>query len=1140
MLHDCQRPASKQWLIVFCVALCLCRQSAALPIRYSDLRFPAQSATDTLYVLPVPWVIDDSVVVRTTHKLLVEYDDYRLLEPGNRLWLFRPLLSGDTLFVHLAYEPIPLYNLYLRRTVRDVRESAADTAATKRVVLSTERDERTTSWSRLNKSGSLIRSVQVGTDQDLQLESALNLTVVGRIGTNVDVTAALSDQSTPIQPEGTTENINELDKVYVAVSSPRFDATLGDHTVQMQPSEFASYERKLTGVRAGYHDSTIAVNAGGASSRGEFFSNEFLGQDANQGPYPLRDRNGATGVVVLAGTERVWLDGTLLRRGENNDYVMDYAAGTLTFTVRHVIHSATRIVVDFQYSSEDFERLFLNGQANAQFETGALSGAITFLSEMDDRQRPQGAAFSEEERALLRAAGDRADSAAITTADSLGPGLGDYVAADTLQNGVNYRYFRFTPRDSLNRSTGSWSVSFDDFGDGRGDYRATASSLGLVYFEWVGPGAGRYRAARRLPLPQAHDLSDVRVATNLLPGLRLAGEGVISRRDLNALSTLDDADNDGRAGVLTMSWRRDKPQWAGVRLHSVDLQAKVRARDAAFAEINRSPEIEFGRDWDLARNTGRAETIRELHAAVAPSARVRVDGDYADLDRGKLASSVRRSAGMSITFPVSWRTWANVTGISSADSAAARSGQWWRQRGGSEGQIGRFSPRVLISREQKEDQFRDRALGVRFVEWLSGSGVRLSDEWNVDAAILRRQDDVLDSVDYVTSARATEVQGSGRWNRAATGSAEFQFAHREKSFAAIDSTPVKTDAAKLDLLLAPDPGWLEGSLTYQVSKSQAVNQVLVAVQVTPGTGNYRKVGEQYVPDDQGDFLLVPRSTGSYQPASDLAFTSEFALKFDEIKRGRVPNWLRLLSAETEVTLDEKTRLPLDGRLVLLDPARLRGDSTLTGSVQFRQDVGVLRLNRKVQVRARYRNQRALQNQFLNGGQTRVFDEYSVRVRGRYWETVRGETNVETSKETLGYSSGVIANRDVRRTRFSEDLTYSLSQRWEFGAEFGAEEARDERSSTQASLRDVRPHITLTVAGKGRFDGDLGFAHATSNRAVLPFEVGRGSNRGNNWRWSLRGTYALGQSLSGSISYSARKDASEPVFQSGRVEVRASL
>lgn len=1126
--------------VIFATAAC----AAALPVRHGEAVFYGTGAQDTVFTLPVSWVLVDSVQVFRNLEPLAEYTDWRLADPGNRIWVYRPLRATDTLRVVFRYYPIPLLRTYLRHSLREIARMEADSLGgdTSRFVATAASETRESGgWTRLHKSGSLIRSIQVGTGQDLQLESALNLQIQGRIGKEIDVVAALTDQTTPIQPEGTTETISELEKVFVSVRTPRLSATLGDYTLDLSGGHYDGYSRKLTGVLGQAAIGPATLVAGGAVSRGQFFSNSFSGQEANQGPYPLHGRNGETGIVVLAGTEKVWLDGDVMRRGEGNDYTIDYASGEITFTSRRLMTSETRIVVDFEYTTEDYERFYGAGRVGVEFGNPQAGGSVTWISENDDRTRPIGLGLVESDRAILKSAGDSVALAVNATADSIGESGGDYVRRDTVFAGAEYSIYVFSSRDTLNQPTGQWRVSFDDFGVGNGDYEAAADSSGITYFRWIGPSMGRYRPDRRLPLPRQHSIADMRVHATPLRGFMFRGEVAASRLDLNTFSRKDDADNDGMAFSVSGEFERDKPRLFFVTPHRISANLTLRQRDRYFTELSRVSEVEFEREWDVVRSNGYSETIREASLSISPVRAFSVAAGYGDLDRANAYSSRRRNVGANLTAFKTWNFTASHVTLESEDSLNGRRGHWIRQGGRLTGGIWRISPRFAIDRERKRDELPVGYSGFRFLDWSGGSTISLPGNVAVGGEFRQRTDDMLNAANvFNRSSVARTWSSEGSWTPPELGRIFARYAHREKNYSASDSADVTSDAGRLEALIATRNRVIEANAIYEIAKTRTQNQILVAIQVPEGTGNYRREGNGYVPDDQGDYILVPRYTGSYEPVTELSFSSIFWLRPDELPSDDTVPWLHVVSSETELTIEEQTRKPLNARLALLDPAVFRGDSTLLGTVVLRQDIHLWRLSQRFAFRLRYRESTSLQNQFLNGGQSRDLREGGIRVRARYYSFWRGESELSGSSETSTYLAGTIPDRDVTRFDFTQVNTLILSHRWETGVDFRWSDARDERTETQMSLREVKPHAAFILLGRGRFDADATWIHGGSNQSVIPYELGRGANRGANFRWSVRGTYQFGQTFSGSLNYTGRRDAGEKTYHAGRLEVRASL
>ena len=139
-----------------------------------------------------------------------------------------------------------------------------------------------------------------------------------------------------------------------------------------------------------------------------------------------------------------------------------------------------------------------------------------------------------------------------------------------------------------------------------------------------------------------------------------------------------------------------------------------------------------------------------------------------------------------------------------------------------------------------------------------------------------------------------------------------------------------------------------------------------------------------------------------------------------------------------------------------------------------------------------------------------------------------------------YEGVTIASTDVTRQSGKHDVVWVITDRWEAGLQVVGGESKDERSQTQASVREIAPRAGYSSFRKGRVDSEFHWIHVSSNRSRLPQDLAGGSNRGDNYRWSLRITFALSNNFTSSLNYTGRRDSGEETVNIGRVEVRATF
>ncbi|MEL6133065.1 MAG: hypothetical protein AAFR59_06830, partial [Bacteroidota bacterium] len=306
--------------------------------------------TDTLR-LPFPGIVPFSEEIRAGDQLLSPSEDYQI--NYSRAWIILDCQGSDSLDLKYRYFLSPPQDTVALRQFQLVLDTVTREDIGPDVFILPKDPDKSVFWpesDNIRKSGSLSRGLTLGNGNNLGISSGLRLQLEGDLGDGLKIVGAITDENIPIQPEGNTQQISDFDRIFIKLSKDAFNVTLGDYEVTQKGSRFANYYRNVQGIQAQYQKDKTKVSVSGAIAKGRFFTNSLMGTDGLAGPYQLRGRNNEQFFIILAGSERVYMNGKLMKRGENEDYVINYNTAQITFTAKHVITNITRIVVDFEYT----------------------------------------------------------------------------------------------------------------------------------------------------------------------------------------------------------------------------------------------------------------------------------------------------------------------------------------------------------------------------------------------------------------------------------------------------------------------------------------------------------------------------------------------------------------------------------------------------------------------------------------------------------------------------------------------------------------------------------------------------------------------------------------------------------------------
>ncbi|HNO10147.1 MAG TPA: hypothetical protein PKI67_04395 [bacterium] len=1120
-------------------------------------------SSDTLYYLPFRRIIPESEIFTIGYQKLTREKDYTIRYSDGVVRFSFVVDSSITVECRFLVSRLGIDDSYARRDLPIIRTNIIS-SKTDTIPRWTPPNPSSEFTNDLNGRGTITRGFTIGNNQDFTLNSGLNVQVTGQIGEDVTLEAVITDEQTPIQPEGNTERLQEIDKIYIEVrKADKFTATLGDFEIQTTGTQFGNFHRSLQGVRSLYNDGRTDAAAAYGTAKGKYHSNTLTITEGVQGPYELTGKNGERNPIIVAGSERVWLNGVALTRGENNDYVIDYNAGQITFTRKRLVTPESRIIVDFEYSNEVFRRNTASASVRSQFFDRRLTVGGAFLSESDDKNNPLNLSIDQQLRDSLASLDDRGlqgngNTILVDGGRWVGEGRGAYYKVyDANSNDSIYVY-------SGSDSSGSYNVRFTDVGSGRGDY-IRGNILGE--FIYVGSGLGYYLPLVPMDLPTRLRTGIWYAAWNPVQNLRLRTEFALSQFDKNLYSPRQ---SQGYAYQLEAFVADQDIRLFKTKLGKFDLQIIRRNQDSNFTAPDRTQDAEYGRQWNIFNPAtsvysvtapGLQETVNDFRLAYKPWKGVQTDFFKGELTRGDHQFvSTKSGSGLKIDrknifvsgsihdIQITDRTQSVIVNNHTQRKFFDFNGAWriWR-------------PGLYYEDESQKNRQSDSVYGASYqvirpnLNIITGQYLTLGASYEMRSDRIRN--DAVDSLDGRVS-KSINQRYYWQWTEWHNLNHTFEWQRRKREYFGSKKTIANPDRIS-NLVNAsadyhPFSRAVQVTVDYQISQEQLQNRKIVFIPVPPNTGNFVQVRQdsfRQVPQGQGDWIQSAVRGQGFTPVVELKSGIRLRLEIgrlrsrsskDSISDRWQSRFIERLIYEGLFRIEENQTDP-DRRFYWLQA--VQNKNTQRGNLLLRQELSGYDRIYDMLWRLRYETNRT-RNRLLNDGQDKnQRDIYYLRIQKQVnsfwsWEQ-EGEVTIAQRQSLINVSSLNI-RYDIHKNRYSPSIVFKPKPTMEYHLRTDWLLAKDYETGSRAKIMNWQPTMVFSWLNRGRWTNTLELTRLWLKDGLgnTPFEVTDGRVRGWNWLWISAVDYRAGEHVIMRANYTGRKYPGQKIIHLGTAEVQA--
>ncbi len=1025
----------------------------------------------------------------------------------------------------------------------------------------------------LISTGSLMRGLSIGNSQNTLVNANLNLQLAGRINNDVDVLAAISDDNNPIQPEGNTQELQDFDQVFVQFSKQKNKLVVGDYLMaRPEGSYFLNYYKKSRGLLAQTQfdlkpKQSLLVGAQAAISRGRFVRNTINGIEGNQGPYRLSGPNGEVFIVLISGTEVVYLDGEKLLRGEQNDYTIDYNSGEIVFMPKRLITQYSRIIVEFQYSDRNYARTLVG--FNTRWDAKKASVYMNYFSEQDNKNQSFQQSLSDSNKLLLSQVGDRLQDAKVLSEVRVVPFNAKKILYRKIDS-LGYASVYVHAIDPLS-DTVFYEVRFAYVGTHQGNYVQGASSSNGRVFNWVSPMGGipqgDFEPYVLLVAPNRKQLlsigSQYRIAANHVLNMEVAR----SDFNKNLFSELDKANDAGYAIKL-----ESKNKFRLIDSNqSIQSNVNYEFTDVQFRYVERYRNVEFNRIWNRQLNNNSIDTGAQEHILDWRLAYVHKKIGSVYYQMGYYNKNFGSFVGMRHLLGAKLNVGRNTFNTNFEFLNAAQKQNTNQVAYGSQIQNGQFNyvrefkllqigANYLNEKSSFKNQ-KDSLLSGSFAYQQGELLLKSKDTIGLTYQInLRtRLDQLPSNNDFMNHTLSKEVKGSLGYLQQNLNKLNIDISFRD--FQVMDTAfqhvkPEQTLLSRLEYDYSFFKRFITANSYFQLGSGNELKRDFQYVEVPIGQGLYvwkdfNEDGAQQLNEFQlasfadknlANYIKVFLPTTTMIRVNSTQFSQTLSVNsFSNRRLTGILGFFNKFSDQAAMRIERKISLGSPDLFSQVFTSNVKDSSLINLASLFRNTLFFNRNNPKYGLDFTI-NQQQSKTLLTNGFESRNRNEYNTG--GRYAFNANWSLNANYNWGTRRFASEFFTQNNYQYTfqEMKPKISYQYMQKWRLGfdAQWIQSNNLPELGGDASKVIEMGAELRYSFVKIGVLS--FKYNHYEVNfkgnvNSPLAYDMLQGLSMGQNDLWSINLQQRIGQNLQINMSYEGRKSGLIPVIHTGKMEAR---